>query len=237
MEQVPACPVCRGTGFAPAAVDGAPGVRPCPCRVDERRRLRLRSAAIPERYAACTLDHFEIHHESQQRALAFARRIVEEFPSGDHGLLLCGPCGVGKTHVAVAVLRRLIEERGASGLFTEFTRLLRRIQDTYDSRSETPSWAVIEPALGADVLVLDDLGSTRMTPWVQDTLGLIVNERYSGRKLTIITTNRPETGSPKEESLADRIGIRLVSRLAEMCWTVPVAGPDYRRQFKAAEFR
>ncbi len=231
------CPACGGVGFVIIKRGGGEAARPCTCRAAERRRLRLDAAGVPPRYQHCDLASFDhLNNPSLVRAHGFARRVVDEFPGGDHGVLFCGRAGVGKTHLAVAALRELIVQRGASGLFAEFTHLLRRIQDTYDRRSETPSWAVLQPALEAEVLVLDDLGCARTTPWIMETLGLILNERYNGKRLTVITTNRVDAPPPGEESLTDRIGERLASRLAEMCWIVRMDGEDYRQKIKSASF-
>lgn len=231
------CPACGGVGFVFVEREGRRAARPCRCRAAERRRLRLESANIPPRYEHCDLASFDhLNNPSLVRAHAFARRVVDEFPGGDHGVLFCGRAGVGKTHLAVAALRELVVQRGAIGLFAEFTHLLRRIQDTYDRRSETPSWAVVQPALEADLLVLDDLGCTRTTPWILETMGLILNERYNAKRLTVITTNRLDAPPPGEESLAERIGERLSSRLSEMCWIVRMDGEDYRQKIKSAAF-
>jgi len=231
------CPVCKGTGFVREEANGRSAARPCPCRLAERARLRLAQSGIPARYEHCTWEEFQALNASLREALRLARQTVDQFPGGDRGLLLCGPCGAGKTHLAVAALRQMVLERGAKGLFAEFTRLLRSIQNGFDRRSETPSFAVLQPAIDADVLVLDDLGCQRATPWAMETLGLIINERYNGQRLTIITTNRVFDPPPGEESLAERIGERLASRLAEMCLTVRVDSGDFRRNVKAAQFR
>ncbi|MDQ7007719.1 MAG: ATP-binding protein [Acidobacteriota bacterium] len=229
------CPLCRGTGFEIHSSDHGSYARPCACATRQRLALRRRSARIPERYRHCSLEHFDLLNDSLGRAVSWCRRIVDEFPSGESfGLLLIGPSGVGKTHLAVAVLRELVEQRGAVGLFAEFNDLLRRIQETFDRRSQTPSWDVLRPALEADVLLLDDLGATRMTPWMRDTLALIINERYNQRRLILATTNQDEDPPPGQESLSDRIGERLASRLAEMCWTVRLEGKDYRRHVSRA---
>ena len=225
------CPLCRGTGFEIHSSQAGSYARPCACASRQRRALRRRAARIPERYEHCCLEHFNQLNDSLRRAVKCCRAIIGEFPGGEaQGLLLIGPSGVGKTHLAVAVLRELVEERGAVGLFAEFNDLLRRIQETFDRRSQTPSWDVLRPALDADVLLLDDLGATRMTPWMRDTLALIINERYNHRRLILATTNQEEAPAPGRESLADRIGERLASRLAEMCMTARLEGDDYRRK-------
>ncbi len=233
------CPACRGTGFVTGVENGLSFAKRCACRQREARGLRLAAAAIPPRYRHCDLDaRFEHLDESLTRAFAFAERMVHEYgivaAERRRGLLFQGRCGVGKTHLAVGVLRKLLENYPVTGLFTEFTDLLRRIQDTYDRRSDTPSAAVLRPVLESDVLVLDDLGCTRMTPWVQDTLGLIVNERYNANRVTLVTTNHPLKSAPNQETLGERIGERLSSRLLEMCFVVEMKGKDYRDTVKAA---
>lgn len=239
-----ACPSCRGTGFVVTVhEDGRSAARRCACRTDLNRKLRLEAARIPPRYQHCTLGSFEHYPkitESLRVAHRQAFRVVQEFSAHAddlrRGLLLAGPCGVGKTHLAAGILREVLENYPVWGLFAEFTDLLRRIQDTYDKRSETSSLSVLQPALEADVLVLDDLGCTRMTPWVTDTLGLIINERYNANLLTLFTTNRRISAPKGEETLADRIGARLASRLQEMCFILELDGPDYRSESRSAHY-
>jgi DNA replication protein DnaC len=84
------------------------------------------------------------------------------------------------------------------------------------------------------VLVLDELGAVKPTDWVKDTMMQIIGSRYNSRRLTIFTTNYADARlAPSEETLEDRIGVRLRSRLYEMCRTVVVEGEDYRRKFDA----
>ncbi len=238
MSEQSICPDCHGTGFVVVMQEsGVSAAQPCRCRRDRLRDLRLRAAGIPRRYEHCTFASFNLLNDTMARALQLARKVVESFPGGEHGLLLSGPCGVGKTHLAVAALRELVEERGARGCFVEVNQLLRSLQDTFDRNAETAGRQILEPILGADVLLLDDIGVTRGTPWARETLGLIINERYNASALTLLTTNLPAAGSGEGESLADRLGVRLASRLAEMCWVVELQGGDFRRTIKSADFR
>jgi DNA replication protein DnaC len=80
--------------------------------------------------------------------------------------------------------------------------------------------------------VLDELGAAKPTDWVLDTMMHVINTRYNDKKLTVFTTNYPdERVSDREETLEDRIGVRLRSRLYEMCRTVVIEGKDFRRNF------
>jgi DNA replication protein DnaC len=96
---------------------------------------------------------------------------------------------------------------------------------------------VLTPVIETEVLVLDELGATRPTDWVQDTMMQIIGKRYNDRRLTIITTNYTDVRhTPAEETLEDRIGTRLRSRLYEMCKTVMIEGEDFRRRFDSEPF-
>jgi DNA replication protein DnaC len=156
-----------------------------------------------------------------------------------------GPAGVGKTHLAVAIIRGLIA-KGFGCLFYEFGSLLKEIQDSYNSVSKTSEMSVLAPVYQADILVLDELGASVPTDWVRDTMYQIINKRYNDNRLTIFTTNfldeviyagkeeEPRTFSTKagyskqQDTLEDRIGVRLRSRLHEMCMKVVMSGEDYR---------
>jgi len=167
-------------------------------------------------------------------AVEVSFQIANEYPAVEHGLLLMGPVGVGKTHLAVSILNRLLE-RGIPCLFYEFGSLLKEIQSSYNSSTQTSEWRVLAPVFQANVLVLDELGSSKPTQWVQDTMYHIINTRYNDRKITIFTTNYlDERRNDRDERLEDRIGSRLRSRLHEMCRTVVIDGEDFRRTLNRA---
>jgi len=140
-----------------------------------------------------------------------------------------GPAGVGKTHLAVSIIKGLVA-KGFGGVFCEFGSLLKEIQDSYNPISKSSELKVLAPIYETELLVLDELGATIPTDWVRDTMYQIINKRYNDRKLTIFTTNYSDARrSDKEQVLEDRIGSRLRSRLYEMCIKVVMDGGDYRR--------
>jgi len=91
---------------------------------------------------------------------------------------------------------------------------------------------ILAPVIDTEVLVLDELGASRPTEWVRDTMLQIIRARYNDRRMTIFTSNYMDEGCGGEsETLEDRIGVRLRSRLYQMCQTVVIEGEDYRQRF------
>src|SRR5499425_1925742 len=226
------CPLCHGSGWE--LVEGR-GVRPCSCKSQSRGDVLLAQARVPRHFAHCSLHNFQpTNYLSVFQALASTKDYVDQYPLVDVGMLFLGRCGVGKTHLAVAALKEMIR-KGASGLFYDFRDLLKEIQDSYNPRTNTSELKILAPVFEADVLVLDELGAGRPTEWVQETITHIITKRYNDGKVTIFTTNYQDyalAGSPYSETLTDRIGIRLRSRLREMCRLVLIEGEDYRERIR-----
>jgi DNA replication protein DnaC len=246
------CPICEGSGLRIVQRDGAQFAQDCTCRVARRTTRLLSRAQIPRRYEHCTLENYETRFPSSHRSLGAAhlraKKFVESYPleTAGTGLLLTGSIGVGKTHLAVGILQALVAERGATGLFYDYRDLLKQVQNSYNAQVRETELEILRPVFDAEVLVLDELGASKPTDWVWDTVAHILNTRYNDRRTTIITTNYPnlpplagETGiraSMREETLGDRIGERMRSRLQEMCVVVEMQGEDFRQKVKRASF-
>ena len=222
------CPICDDTGWKTIDLDGVSRVTRCDCWHQRSFESLLKSARIPRRYAHCEFSNFETHTDSQREAFRRAARIVEDFPVNAKGLLLHGDNGVGKTHLAVAMLREAIRRKTARGVFYETSELLKLVRNTYNNHVESTELEVLEPALRAEVLVLDDLGRENKSPWVEETLGLVVNTRYNERRLTIFTSNLADIENTEPTSFAFQLGLRIRSRLKEMCDWVRVEAVDTR---------
>ena len=251
------CPECGGTGWKTVESRNAGGsaVREavlCGCTREGQEDSLYERARIPKRYRHCDFTGFATDcyfgpspTGDWCRSLNDAKTRVESFVANfsrgtGNGFLLIGPCGVGKTHLAVAALVELIK-RGHEGLFYDYRDLLREIQLAYESASHSNDPDVVEATIGVELLVLDDLGSAQPSPWTLDKLGYVLNRRYEEKRTTLLTTcyqdNRQpvsvpvlggETLSHLQDVLIDRVGYRVRSRLYEMCQTIEITAPDYR---------
>lgn len=220
------CPMCFGTGME--VVPGK-GARICVCRKLRSQNGRFERVRLPRRYDGFHFHNYKPQTATQDAAFKLATRLTMEYPAVDRGVLLMGSVGVGKTHLAVSILKGLTE-RGFSCLFYEFGTLLKEIQDSYNPHTFSSELSVLAPVLGTEILVLDELGASKPTDWVRDTMAHVINTRYNDKKLTIFTTNYlDERRRDGEEVLEDRIGTRLRSRLYEMCKTVVMTGEDFRK--------
>ncbi len=226
--------------------EGVDGVRRCDCLKNSRFERLIEFARIPKRYEHCELEIFAsvkgVTSQKTELAKIAAEKFVEEYPmSPPFGLLFMGPQGVGKTHLAVGIIKRLMREKSVQCLFRTFPELLKEIQNSYNPISQSSELSLLSPVLDVEVLVLDELGAQNPSSWVRDTVSYVLNYRYNENKVTILTTNfldRDEGSAVKPgapDTLTERIGDRMRSRLYEMCKTVEMGGKDFRKEVKEAQ--
>ncbi len=250
MKPNPDCPHCDGTGWKQVVNDGVEAVERCNCFQRDRGETLFVRAQIPERFRKADFENFSPGslsenpnaYEAMVKVMLTAKAFARDYPSlSKLGLLLQGRTGVGKTHLATAVLRQLLS-RGFECVFFDYQTLLDRIRQSYNPAAGAADKQAYRAALDTEVVLIDDLGSHRVTEWVEDTVTAIINHRYNERKALIVTTNLPDPvlGDASVEkdavsgkynvkdTLADRIGARARSRIYEMCRVVQVPGEDYR---------
>jgi DNA replication protein DnaC len=267
------CPLCGGTGWrlvdrietdpkATAAGTKPVWAVPCECTGSNRATHVTARARIPRRFQHCDFENFDTdvwgagpEEVSWDRSLTDAKFLVQAFARNypadtDAGLLLMGPCGVGKTHLAVAALRQLML-RGHDVLFYDYRDLLKELQASYHPDSPINHNGILGAVLRAEVLLLDDIGVGKPSEWVLEMVGHILNKRYNDTRVTLLTTSYPDRpeqqthetarlpsgqfiAAPLKETLSDRIGVRVRSRLYEMCRTIEINSDDYRRAIRKA---
>jgi DNA replication protein DnaC len=235
---VAVCPFCDGLGL----IRSESGSRPCSCQREAEAKARMNRARIPPGFAPASFLNFK-RNTSNARAQMVTESYAREFVPGDKerkpaGLLLVGSVGVGKTHLAVSILRELIQTKGIEGRFVDMVELLDQLRGSYSNSLEDQR-EILRPIFNADLVVLDELGAARPSDWVFETLELLIGGLYNRNSPVIVTTNLPNlpplTGPASEylratrrETLGDRIGIRMWSRLQQMCMAEDLSGPDWR---------
>lgn len=187
---------------------------------------RWRTAA-PRRYQDATATHPQV--------TAWADTAAQDLRSAGF-LVLTGSIGTGKTHQAYGALRR-IAEAGPK----RFEMIATTAPDMYGrlrpGGSEKGTETELKRLCRIPLLLLDDLGTEKLSEWTEEATYRLINERYNECLPLIITTNLPirATGGGASSDLVTRLGDRLASRLAQTATVVHLDGPDLRRGLAAAQ--
>lgn len=221
-----ACPKCHDRGFlryeVPVDHPSFGQVYECDCRLQsiaQDRLEKLRKLSNLNSFSESSFQDFDDSIPGTQHALEEALNFAGD-PT-HRWLVLSGPVGVGKTHLAVAIAQHAIEQNSMAAYFAAVPDLMDHLRASFAPGSEEGYDQRFEEIRTAQLLVLDDLGTENATPWAQEKLYQIINHRYVDRLPTVITTN------VDIRKIDDRIASRMLDhRLSTL---VEIDAPDFRR--------
>lgn len=203
----------------------------------ELRKQKIESilgkSGIKKRYLSRTIDSFSVTAENKRSfevATDYIKNFREYFTQGK-GLYLEGPCGTGKTHLAIAIALAIINT-GVPVICKTSIDILGDIKHCYERNSEVTEEEVLEAYKTVDLLIIDDLGKEQVTEWSVPVLYSILNERYEALLPTIITTNYNTTALAEKLSAKGdaETATAIISRFVESSKRVTMSWADYRRK-------
>jgi DNA replication protein DnaC len=220
------CPrgLCDGSGWI--LDEETDDARPCECREIRINRASSRriGSGIPRRFRGVSLESNplrDLPSEILRQVRDFVADIDRNLDRG-RGFWFFGDVGTGKTSLAMLISKAAIEA-GRSVAIYSTPQLLADIRATYEDGAGRSYLDLFRRLSRVDLLHLDDLGAEKTTEWVLEQLYAIVNERWQEQRSMLVTTNLTDRDRLREE-----IGERTVSRLSEMCATIPIMGHDLR---------
>lgn len=228
------CMKCHDSGWVLVKVDGKEIARPCQCRRDNVQSLKASHADIPLRFLGTELKSYfpDKANPSQAKAKKMAEKFIADYPAVESGLLFQGATGVGKTRLLCCIGNQLIKEKEAEVAYIDWNDLTREMRSGEDTsnRDFSTIGQLIQRLARADLLLFDELGASRPSPWVEDNIYYLVNRRYNDNRITLFASNFYDKKIGSEETLSERIGNRIRSRLYEMARSVEIMGADYRQK-------
>lgn len=236
--------VCRGSRWILEEDDGGYETAvPCPCSPMYRRVDCYNDARLPREYGRKTVPGYVDQGSGNQgRIKTLLNRYLREFDMDEsHGIVLVGEPGVGKTHLMCGLVHYLTLELGVRCRFVDFFQLTARIRASFDSKNNESEQSILRPLVDVPILAIDELGKGLGTLWEQNVIDQLISRRYNAGGMVIATSNYlPEAWMPQSagrddasrlrlrETLEERIGDRIFSRLWERCDFHQVEGPNFR---------
>ncbi len=230
------CPHCGGTGWIIQDRDGREYAARCACKSLDRLITVEQKLNIPARFQATDLRGFQDNGRNPRlgQVISQVRNFIDSFPGVEKGILFQGNVGVGKTKMLCAIAGELLIRNPKLNLYyIDWNDLVREMRSGEDhaSRDFYTIHELIQRMAHVDLLLFDELGASKVSPWVQDNIYYVINQRYNARKFTCCASNFYDESVDGSETLEQRLGRRIRSRLFEMTHTVILPGRDYRHEF------
>ena len=246
------CTGCNELGYRRVFEDGAARLQACEGLYARRRIELFNRARIPARFASADFGSFSVGsntnlQDAHGTCSSWSLSYLPGNPEARPGIILSGPPGVGKTHLLVAILRRLTLDKGIPCAFTDHVELVQTIKAGWDKGHG--SGDLLETLATIEVLLIDDLGQGQASEWNRTLIDTLVTRRYNAGLATLATTNFALELSPEEkrkvfgdqgartDNLSERVGGRVVSRLIGGAQILSVRSRDFRRRSPEFEDR
>ena len=233
------CTKCHDSGWVLVKVGEREIARPCQCRQSDTQNSLSTNANIPARFYNMDLRGFKPEKEkSLAEAKKAAEKFIADYPAvGGYGLLFQGKTGVGKTRLLCCIGNQLIMEKNVDVVYIDWNDLTREMRSGEDSASRDFSTigSLIQRLALVELLLFDELGSSRPSPWVEDNIYFLINRRYNNNRITLFASNFFDKKVAGEETLGERIGDRIRSRLYEMARSIEIKAADYRQKYLTKE--
>ena len=182
----------------------------------EERVTRVKRMIGP-RHADCTFEGFAIN-EPNRTAFERCKQLAQHCGDEAKGVMLCGPNGIGKNHLAAATAVSLAK-RGISSYVNSITGVKRQICDAFGTGVEE----AVSRIMASRLIVINDLGAERDTDFARELMFGLIDRIYEEKRVLMVTTN---IGS--DVQLGQRYGRRVVSRLLALCDVVCYDDVDHR---------
>ena len=247
------CKVCEGSRrIFEETSEGISKIRECECNGLIKRISLFNQAGIPGKFVHEDFSSFSMdppQHRTQKNAFLSSKNFIDDYVDRkgqySQGLIYMGAPGLGKTHLVVSVIKELVMQHGVECKFVDFFELLRDIRHGYGEDISEKDF--IDPYVGVQVLVIDELAKGRNTDWELTILDHFISARYNDDdKVTLVTTNFSDkldssvalnsrnnkqsiSNAHSRFTIEEKVGARIYSRLMEMCKKVNLEGTDYRR--------
>lgn len=231
------CRKCNGTGWITIKRDDKEFAQKCDCLKTDILLTKAEKANIPQRFVNAKLDSYYPDKDcpSQGKAQKIVRKFIHDFPSVSRGLLIQGSIGLGKTFLLCTIAAELMEKFNNIDIYyIDWNDLLREMRsgEGHATRDFSAIHQLIDKLVNVDLLLFDELGASGMSPWVFDNIYYLFNKRYNNQKVTVCASNYLDKSLNNQETLSQRIGERIRSRLYEMTEVVEIYGKDMRKEYK-----